>query len=141
MRFRLPGQRWMALVLMWIGVLWLLQSELASFGGEYGVRVFPQRVDWGSIEAGRRYTQAVTILNLSGRSVEVVVEPSCGCTVADLSRARLLPLGWYRFRVEVDTSGMGSGVHGRVVRLRFMAGDRVWHEDVLFRFSVKAKGQ
>jgi len=38
--------------------------------------------------------------------------------------------------IAVDTSGMGAGSYGRLVRLRLRRGQRVWDEDVLLRFSV-----
>lgn len=75
-------------------------------------------------------------MNVSGRSVEVQAEPTCGCTIPNFSRAVLPMIGVVRFQVRVDTTGISLGVHRRVVRLRYRSGGEEWMEDILLRLHV-----
>ncbi len=129
-------KRWLPLMVIWLGVLWLLQSMVSLTADEHGMLVTPQRVDLGSIPAGESRSRVVTMLNMSRGWVDVEVEPSCGCTVADLSRDEMSPWRVRRFTVQINTEGMAPGVYGRVVRLRFRRSDEHWKQEILFRFSV-----
>lgn len=128
--------RYLPLVLLWVGILWLIQSSLSLSAGAHGVWISPRRADLGGLQAGKAVLQEVWWVNVSGRRVEVQVEPTCGCTVPDFSRATLPRLGVVRFRIQVDTAGMSPGVHGRIVRLRFRADGEEWREDILLRLHV-----
>jgi len=104
------------------------------------VLVLGQRRDLGVLAAGQQVQVGVTVLNLSGVPLEIEAMPSCGCTVLSEVRSGIGVLGWKRLGIAVDTSGMGAGSYGRLVRLRLRRGQRVWDEDVLLRFSVAKEG-
>ena len=129
-------KQYLPLTLLWVGVLWLIQSSLSLCAGAHGVWISPRQVDLESLEAGKTASQEVWLVNLSGQRVKVQVEPSCGCTVPDFSHTTLSRLGAVRFRIQVDTAGMSPGVHGRVVRLRFRSGGEEGREDILLRLHV-----
>ncbi|MGQ9880060.1 MAG: hypothetical protein ACUVSV_04245 [Armatimonadota bacterium] len=113
-----------------------MQSSLMVGAGAHGVWISPRQADLEGLEAGKTASQDVWLVNLSGRRVEVQVEPTCGCTVPDFSRATLPRLGTVRFQIQVDTVGMPPGIHRRVVRLRFRSGGEEWREDILLRLHV-----
>ncbi|MER3474418.1 MAG: hypothetical protein C4336_02445 [Armatimonadota bacterium] len=128
--------RYLPLVLLWVGLLWPIQSSLSLSAGAGGIWVYPRQVDLDGLQAGKTTLQEVWLVNVSGRSVEVQAEPTCGCTIPDFSRTVLPMIGAVRFQVQVDTTGISPGVHGRVVRLRFRAGGEEWREDILLRLHV-----
>ncbi|MCL6476664.1 MAG: hypothetical protein K6U75_16660, partial [Firmicutes bacterium] len=133
-------RRWIPLVLIWTGVLLLAQGSVSQWSGGTGVLVLGQRRDLGVLAAGQQVQVGVTVLNLSGVPLEIEAMPSCGCTVLSEVRSGIGVLGWKRLGIAVDTSGMGAGSYGRLVRLRLRRGQRVWDEDVLLRFSVAKEG-
>jgi len=104
------------------------------------VVVLGQRRDLGVLKAGQRVQVRVTVLNLSGVPLEIEALLGCGCTLLSEMRSGIGVLGWKRLGIAVDTSGMGAGSYGRLVRLRLRRGQRVWDEDVLLRFSVAKEG-
>lgn len=126
-------KRWLPLVVIWVGILWLAQSMISE---QHGVLLLPQKADLGSIPTGTARSVKIALINLSARQLDVNVEPSCGCTVAELSEGVLEPLQLRRFAVQVGTDGMIPGVHKRVVRLRFRRGDAQWTQEIWFRFRV-----
>lgn len=130
-------KRWIPLVLIWLGIIWLVQMGVAQAGGAHGVWVVGKRMDLGVLSASEGARAAVTLVNLSVRVLEVEAMPSCGCTVLEQPRFVLGAFGWRRVPVRVDTAGMGVGVHGKVLRLRFRRGEEEWREDVLLRFTVR----
>jgi len=123
-------------VLIWMGVLLLVQGSVSQWSGGTGVVVLGQRRDLGVLTAGQHVQVGVTVLNLSGVPLEIEALPGCGCTLLSEMRSGIGVLGWKRLSIAVDTSGMGAGSYGRLVRLRLRRGQRVWDEDVLLRFSV-----
>ena len=130
-------KRWVPLVLIWLGVIWLAQMGMAQAGGHHGVWIMGKRVDLGVLSAGEVVQTAVTVVNLSVSGLEMETLPSCGCTVAEEPRSALGAFGWKRLPVRVDTAGLGAGVHGKVLRLSFRRGRGSWQEDVLLRFTVR----
>lgn len=130
-------KRWIPLVLIWLGIIWLVQTGVAQAGGAHGVWVIGKRIDLGVLSAGEEVQTAVSVVNLSVRGLEVEAMPSCGCTVPEEPRFVLGAFGWRRVPVRVDTAGMGAGVYGKVLRLRFRRGEEEWQEDVLLRFTVR----
>jgi hypothetical protein len=119
-----------------MGVLLLVQGSVSQWSGGTGVVVLGQRRDLGVLTAGQRVQVGVTVLNLSGVPLEIEALPGYGCTLLSEVPSGIGVLGWKRLSIAVDTSGMGAGSYGRLVRLRLRRGQRVWDEDVLLRFSV-----
>lgn len=130
-------KRWMPLVLLWLGVIWLLQVGLAQVGDSRGVWIVGKRMDLGVLSPGEVVQTAVTLVNLSVRGLEVEAMPGCGCTVLEELRFVLGAFGWKRVLVRVDTAGLGAGMHGKVLRLRLWRGEEEWQEDVCLRFTVR----
>ncbi|GIV12968.1 MAG: hypothetical protein KatS3mg021_1250 [Fimbriimonadales bacterium] len=94
------------LMLIGAGCLWIGLIGWASrhFGGE---RLLLSRgeVDMGVLPPNSRQTARVWVFNLTGRTVEVRAEASCGCTVADLQKSALLPVDGMPIEIAVDTTG------------------------------------
>ncbi|GIV16136.1 MAG: hypothetical protein KatS3mg022_1571 [Armatimonadota bacterium] len=130
-------KRWVPLVLIWLGVIWLVQMSMAQAGGHHGVWIIGKRMDLGVLSAGEAAQGVVTVVNLWAGGLEVEAMPSCGCTVLEEARFVLGAFGWKRVPVRVETAGMEAGVHGKVLRLSFRRGREIWQEDVLLRFTVR----
>ncbi len=124
-------------MLIWLGVIWLVQMGVAQSGGGHGVWIIGKRMYLGVLSAGEVAQGAVTVVNLWAGGLGVEALPSCGCTLLEESRFVLGALGWKRVPVRVETAGMEAGVQGKVLRLRFRRGREEWQEDVLLRFTIR----
>ncbi|MCS7310572.1 MAG: hypothetical protein NZ741_10150 [Armatimonadetes bacterium] len=133
----MQSKRWIPLVLLWLGVLWLLQLGMAQVGNGRGVWIVGRRVELGALPAGGVAGASISVVNLSARGVTVEVTPGCGCTLPEEPQFVLRAFGWKRVPVRVETAGLGAGEHGKVVRLRFQRGGEQWQDEVLLRFTVR----
>lgn len=124
-------------MLIWLGVIWLVQMGVAQAGSAHGVWIVGKRMELGVLSAGEVAQTAVSVVNLSVRRLEVEAMPSCGCTVLDGPRFALGAFGWRRVPVRVETVGMGAGEYGKVLRLSLRRGEEEWQEDVVLRFTVR----
>lgn len=67
---------------------------LAAWLGFDGVAFYGLHANAGRIERGHEFTQVVTAFNFSPHSLKVVVLPTCGCALDQLSQYKIRPMSW-----------------------------------------------
>lgn len=51
--------RYLPLILLWVGLLWLIQGSLSVGAGTHGIWVYPRQVDIDGLQAGKTALQEV----------------------------------------------------------------------------------
>lgn len=123
-------------MLITLGVLWLLQGVLAHTGN-HGVIIRNLDYDAGRVKGGAVVTDTVRLTNLSFAPVDVSVQPSCGCTVADVPEQPVPALHGSAIKLTVDTTGMTKGAQVKKVLLRMQGERHTWEQIATIRFSLR----
>lgn len=121
--------------LIMLGSLWVLQSVFAHTGS-HGVIIQNLNYDAGSVKADSTVTDNVRLINLSSQPVEVVAQPGCGCTVAEVPEMPLSPLHTEVVKLEVDTDGM-QGTQNKAVLINLKSGQQSWSQLATIKFRTK----
>ena len=122
-------------VLVTLGVLWLLQGALARTSS-HGIIIRSLNYDAGAVKAGSMVTDTVRIINLSSIPLKIEVQPTCGCTVAEVPEKPLAPLHSEVVKLEVDTTGISKGQQTRGVLLKLHMGPASWEQVLNIKFML-----
>jgi len=71
------------------------------------------------------------------REVKVAVQPSCGCSVAELPYDAIPPLNAFPIEVRIETYGQPLGWQEKGFVFETCSGDQKQVEIVTVRFSIK----
>jgi hypothetical protein len=139
---RLTGARyrigWVELLLT-AALVWLALIAYAEWRseGRY-LWLFGARCDLGKVQAGKTIRHRAWVINPTPHSLELGLQPSCGCTVAEQIPQVLKPFWGFPITITVDTTGKSPGRKSERVELIVRDGSRgvSWRESLEVRYSV-----
>jgi hypothetical protein len=130
---------WWVEVLLAAALAWLALIAYAEWRseGRY-LWLFGATYEAGQVPAGASFHHRVWVFNPTLRSLELDVQPTCGCTVVEGAQRVLRPLWGFPLTIAVDTTGKPLG--RQVQQVDLIVRDRVgrvsWRERLAVRFEV-----
>lgn len=134
---RVKRQRWVPIALIGLGMVWLgaLAFQANVIRGARLWFIGAER-HLGTYQRGDVVTHRIWLINPTLREVKVAVQPSCGCSVAELPYDSIPPLNGFPIEVRIETHGQPLGWQEKGFVIEARQGDQSWQEVVKFGLDI-----
>ncbi|HET6383659.1 MAG TPA: hypothetical protein VFJ58_09730 [Armatimonadota bacterium] len=91
----------------------------------------------GVVQNGSSIRHSVFFRNLTRQPVEVISEPGCGCTIADVPDRTIPAFGSASVKVTVHTGLTALGPQTKMVQFLLLSGRNSWQKTLQIRMIVR----